>query len=267
VREGHIVSLGRGAFALADHYPEKPEGQHELRLRGALLNYPKAHPCGVSTLIRAGVALWGVPLGKVELARPERRQVDTQMCRLRCADDPLRSAIDGPVAIAQALVQVAVDHGIQPGIIATDSALNQGLAVRSDVDAVVGSLGRRPFGAHARAMMALVDPQCESVGESRLRILCRMAGIELDSQVVIRARNGQIVARADFRVKGTRILLEFDGKVKYASGDGDTLWREKKREDALRALGFIVLRVTWADLENAAALLKRIRAAVATNAA
>jgi hypothetical protein len=45
--------------------------------------------------------------------------------------------------------------------------------------------------------------------------------------------------RADFRVVGTRVLVEFDGAVKYADGRRATLFEEKRREDALRREGWV----------------------------
>jgi very-short-patch-repair endonuclease len=67
--------------------------------------------------------------------------------------------------------------------------------------------------------------------------------------------------RADLVVDGTRVLVEFDGLVKY--GSSDDLIAEKRREDRLRALGFIVVRVTWADLRRPDHIVAEVRRAVA----
>jgi very-short-patch-repair endonuclease len=72
-----------------------------------------------------------------------------------------------------------------------------------------------------------------------------------------------LVGRVDFILRGTKVIIEVDGKVKYASGDPEVLWREKKREDALRALGYIVVRITWADLERPGAVVAKLRTALA----
>ncbi|WP_226356017.1 hypothetical protein [Pseudonocardia sp. ICBG601] len=51
---------------------------------------------------------------------------------------------------------------------------------------------------------------------------------------------------------------EFDGRIKYGrrldpGGDlEEVLWREKLREDAIRAEGVAVVRWVWADLHSAA---------------
>jgi hypothetical protein len=52
--------------------------------------------------------------------------------------------------------------------------------------------------------------------------------------------------------------------VKYAGADGrEALVREKRREDALRALGFRVVRLTWADLRRPERILAMLRRAAA----
>lgn len=74
---------------------------------------------------------------------------------------------------------------------------------------------------------------------------------------------GAFVARVDFLVAGTRVVVEFDGKSKYADGDPAVLWAEKRREDRLRRLGYVVVRITWADLETPGAVAARVRTALA----
>lgn len=64
-------------------------------------------------------------------------------------------------------------------------------------------------------------------------------------------------------IKGTPIALEFDGRIKYADGNVEVLMAEKRREDGLRALGWIIVRVEWSDLENPARLFAKIRRAMA----
>ena len=78
-----------------------------------------------------------------------------------------------------------------------------------------------------------------------------------------RLGGAEVVARVDLLV-GARVILEFDGALKYADDpSGLSLFKEKLREDRLRALGFVVVRVSWADLTNPARLLARVYAALA----
>ena len=55
-----------------------------------------------------------------------------------------------------------------------------------------------------------------------------------------------------------------DGRVKYTDPrrQGDTLWREKRRQEAIEDEGWIIVRITWAELDDPARLWARIRAAM-----
>ncbi|MHB1475206.1 MAG: PDDEXK family nuclease, partial [Dermatophilaceae bacterium] len=68
-------------------------------------------------------------------------------------------------------------------------------------------------------------------------------------QAVIRDGDGRFVARVDFLLGSSPVVIEFDGKIKYDGVDGkQALVDEKVREDRLRALGYEIVRLTWADL-------------------
>lgn len=53
-----------------------------------------------------------------------------------------------------------------------------------------------------------------------------------------------------------RVAGEFDGKVKYGrllqpgESAGDAVFREKRREDAVRDLGWQMVRWTWDEIES-----------------
>lgn len=57
------------------------------------------------------------------------------------------------------------------------------------------------------------------------------------------------------------MLVEFDGAVKYADGDRRVLFDEKRREDALRRAGWVVVRLVWTDLSDPDGLTRRVVAA------
>ncbi len=84
---------------------------------------------------------------------------------------------------------------------------------------------------------------------------------------MISDESGCFVGRVDFLVAG-RVVVEFDGAVKYAGAEGrDGLIAEKRREDRLRALGYEVVRLTWDDLAHPERVLGAIRAALLRRAA
>ena len=78
---------------------------------------------------------------------------------------------------------------------------------------------------------------------------------------------GVLVGRVDFLVAG-RVVVEFDGLLKYRGEDGpEVVVAEKRREDRLRELGYEVVRVTWDELAHPERILARIRAALLRRAA
>ena len=112
----------------------------------------------------------------------------------------------------------------------------------------------------------MADGASESAGESRTRLLLTDLGWTVRSQV--RVLDGEeVVARVDLLV-GERVVVEFDGLVKYEGADGRAaLAAEKRREDRLRALGYEVVRLTWADLDHPARVDAMLRRAAARAAA
>jgi hypothetical protein len=91
---------------------------------------------------------------------------------------------------------------------------------------------------------------------------CGLAPTELQLEVL--GAGGRLVGRCDFGWSGARTVGEFDGRVKYGrlvrpdQRPEDVVWAEKQREDALRDLGWQVVRWTWWDLEHERLLAERV---------
>lgn len=276
IRQKEIVSLGRSVYAARSAMPERAEvgydvALHVLKCRAALLLYPDARLCGASLLAYAGIDVYGVDLRRVELVRDVRQEVLTQLCRIRPSHPTVRPRPPTTLvprhegvaaAIAGAVAQVAMDHGLLAGVCSADDAMHDGWTSRGDLAAVVGTLRNWPSAGRAQTMLTLADSRSESVGESRLRVILVLGGIDVVPQYVVRVGR-TVVACCDLKVKRVRLVIEFDGKVKYGGADPDVLWKEKKREDGIRRAGTAVERVIWVDLDREAVLLARIRAAVA----
>lgn len=145
-----------------------------------------------------------------------------------------------------------------------DAALHQERCSLDDVTTVVHAMSPTPrLRDRAEVLTAWADAASESVGETRTRLMLLDQGFEVRSQVDISDEGGSLVGRVDFLVGG-RVVVEFDGAVKYDGADGRAaLVAEKRREDALRALGYAVVRLGWADLERPAQAVARIRRALA----
>lgn len=268
VKAGQLRRLAHGAYAAAPR-PTTPEGRHRELCCAVLLLLPDAVLAGRSAVVAHGLPQWDLPLSTALVHRPVRAQHRRSGVVIRPVSDddtPVRTSLGPAQSVEAALVQVAIDHGAPSSVVAADAALARGLVTPDSVATVVEHRRGHPRSQRAVAMTCLMDGRSESPGESRLRVMLSSFGFAVDSQVVI--EDGcVVVARADLAIRGSRVLIEFDGLVKYADGGAEALVREKRREDRLRALGYVVLRFTWADLESPARVIAQVRAAVARDAA
>lgn len=84
----------------------------------------------------------------------------------------------------------------------------------------------------------------------------------VEPQVEIRDARGKFVARVDLLFRRYRTVVEFDGLVTYGGAGGrQALIDEKRREDALRSLGYQVVRLTWRDLLEPAVVARLVKEA------
>ncbi|WP_151525994.1 hypothetical protein [Serinicoccus kebangsaanensis] len=133
-------------------------------------------------------------------------------------------------------------------------------AVQRDIDDALS----RGFGRGQPSVVQVVeaaDARSESAGESRSRWLVQLLGLgPCTPQFAV--RDGDVlVGYADLKLDRWPVLLEFDGSGKYTGLDD--LLSEKDREDRLRALGYEVVRIRWADLARPHLVRQRILAAIA----
>ncbi len=268
-RAGDLVRVRRDAYVLGGAWAAA-DGATRLALRTRALMAGRAGPDVAShqaALALHGLPVYGVPVDVVDLRGPVNRV--RLASGLRVHPMPVGApyvTADGYrcVPVPVAVAQVTVRSGLVPGLVPLDRALHDGRCSLDDVAAALDALARRPAERRrGEALLRLADPACESVGETRTRLLLHDLGFEPHSQVQIRDEWGALVGRVDFLV-GERVVVEFDGLVKYAGADGrDALAAEKRREDALRALGYVVVRFTWADLDRPEHVARLIRRALA----
>ncbi|MFL6078522.1 MAG: type IV toxin-antitoxin system AbiEi family antitoxin domain-containing protein [Ornithinibacter sp.] len=265
VKAGVLRHPGRGLYAVEALADPDPESWHRQLCAGAFLLYPDAVLAGTSALLAHGITVWGVSLSSPSILRPVKRAGGMSAFWVRPARGEAVTTGWGPASRpATALVQHAVDHGIVTGVVSADAALRQGTVTLDALATEHAAVATWPHSSRAASMLRLVDGRRESVGESRCGVALAMAGIDVTPQVPIVDERGSFVARVDFLVDGTRVVIEFDGKVKYAAGDPKVLWDEKRREDRLRRLGYVVVRITWAQLEQPGAVVAAVRAALRT---
>jgi hypothetical protein len=179
--------------------------------------------------------------------------------------DPLRSAHD--------IARSGIDH--EHAVVAIDSALRVSGRTFEDRAGAYERLRSMhlsrtdwPGARVAGGAVAAADPRCQSVGESRTRFTLAGQGFpEPLSQVYVYDERGRLVGIVDFALLQYKTLVEFDGRLKYGldgltpEAAAERLWREKLREDALRRLGWEIVRIVWADLYRPHRIAAEIRAA------
>jgi very-short-patch-repair endonuclease len=150
--------------------------------------------------------------------------------------------------LAHAIVQAGLLGGPVSALVPADAALRAGSVTPAALSGAVADLRHHTGVGPVRVALVRADGRHESPGETRTAYVLRCLGFEVEPQLEVVADGRRF--RADFRIEGTRVLVEFDGAVKYADGRRSTLFEEKRREDALRREGWVVVRLVWADLED-----------------
>ena len=129
---------------------------------------------------------------------------------------------------------------------------------------------RWPGVQQARRTVDFLDPRSESAGESASRVRLHQLGLPVpDLQCQVFGPDGELLARADFVWEEQRTIGEFDGRIKYGrllkpgQHSEDVVHAEKLREDALRDLGYQVVRWGWSDLNQPEVIRDRVLRAFA----
>jgi hypothetical protein len=161
---------------------------------------------------------------------------------------------------ATSLARTAWDcmSSMPPGdaLVVADAALHAGLG--RDTLAAFARPGARGH-ARARAVLAVADDGPESPPESFCRFRLLRAGYPAPvTQIQVETRLGTLWC--DLGWPEFRLVIEYDGRVKYEDRPTDAFSAEKRRHDALTEAGLRLLRVTKEDLAVAGQLEARVAA-------
>jgi very-short-patch-repair endonuclease len=274
VKAGRWAHLCRGAYA--ELGPDDESLSHWDRVRRRHLHAAKAvyHRLGGRAVLshQSALVLHGLEAGELDLTRihltrligPGRTvgSVCQHSARPEVVD-PIEVdgvlATPGPRSVVEAIRYVAYPSAVS----VVDEALRSGLVTRTALDDALDLFaGHVGIGTATRAVR-FGDGRSESVGESRLRVILADLGLPAPIlQFEVRDGTGHLVGRVDFLLVRWRVIIEFDGALKYSGKTSRALVAEKVREDRLRDLGYEVVRVTWPDLARPADVLARIRRAI-----
>ncbi|WP_406832340.1 type IV toxin-antitoxin system AbiEi family antitoxin domain-containing protein [Pedococcus sp. KACC 23699] len=272
VRRGELVRVRRGAYV--DPAQWARAGVDE-RYRLTVLAVARSRGGAEVVSRHSALALWRLPLWDVDRGLVVlSSDVQEAATRAGLRVTPVRGLvavrrINGlrVQTVADAVVTTS-SFSMEGGVVAADAALRAGSCTLDDLEdareRLLSSLRGR---ARVRKALDSVDGSSESPGESRTRLLLVALGLPVEPQFEVLDGWGRVMARVDFLVAG-RVVVEFDGAVKYAGADGQAaLVAEKLREDRLREMGFVVIRLTWADLARPHEVRRRIEAALRRAAA
>lgn len=273
------VTIRRGAYVQAEVWDEMSEVQrHRALVHAVVLSLDEpAVVSHASAAVLLDLPTWGLDLSLVQVTRADLHSprveggVSHHAATLFAGDIVDVDGID-VTAPARTVVDVAREYAFGPSVVVADAALRDKHV--GGQDELLGALDRVrdwPGARSAGRVVEFADGRSASVGESRCRVLLAEAGLPRpELQVPITdPRTGQLVGITDFYFPEHRTIGEFDGKQKYTgdiAGDenpGEIVWREKKREDRLRDLGYEVVRVITPDFDRPKEVGRRFRQAFA----
>ncbi len=257
---GRLVRVGRGVLARSP-LPAAPRHQVTgagadpdavLRVRALLLSRPGAVAVGRTAAVLRGWGLLHEPVRhEVAVAHGSRRAAGrgpaaSQVRDLRRQDLvvlPGTAAL--PVQAAEQLVlQAGGRLSLLQAVVLADSALRSGDV---DLEQLWRAAARRPGAPGAsrlRRVLTLADPASGSVLESVLRVHLLLAGlVGFETQRPLRDVRSGHVLRADFCWSQERLVVETDGAAWH-----DEPARDRRVDNSLAALGYRVLRYTWAEV-------------------
>jgi hypothetical protein len=264
LRRRRLAAVRRGAYVEAEDERLGAEAARHALLAHATA--PRLHPesvfSHVSAAVLHGLPPWDVPLERVHATRARRSGARRSGVVLLHAAALLPEEIvtvDGlaVTSVPRTVVDLARSVGFDRAVAMADAALRREDIDRALLVEALGRAARRPGLATARRVVAFADGGAESVGESRSRIALARAGVPVPTlQHEVWSADGVCLGRVDFWWPKRRTIGEFDGRVKYGrllrpgESAGDAVFAEKRREDALRDVGFQVVRWGWSELDR-----------------
>jgi hypothetical protein len=278
-RRGELVTLRRGAYAR-----DRPDDQTAERAHRELImaTVPQLETGAVishaSAAVLHGLPTWTSAIDRVHVTR-DRSGGGRRRSIVHVNGAPLRpqdlAVIDGvPVtSLIRTVLDLARSLPMDQAVAAGDRALAVGLD-RSELQRGLLNMEYWPGVRRARRTVQFLDGRSESAGESVSRVRFAEDGIpQPDLQREVLGPDGHVMARVDFLWDEQKTIGEFDGKAKYrqllkpGQSSDTVIFDEKVREDALRDLGWQVVRWLWRDLYRKGVLRERLERAFARSLA
>jgi predicted transcriptional regulator of viral defense system len=263
--KGELVRIRRAVYAAATHCVDPHPSARRTVLQGAVaatLAGGSATVSHSSAAIAHDLPVMMTP--DVPCVSVDRNHTAIDGVHLhRRASSPSHRKPVGLVPVtdpARTCVDIAREAGLLPGLVTTDAALHRGLVTAADLEAEYATLRGRAGLRDGRRLLELCSPLSESPLETIS--LFHMSGLPVQprQQAELYTSLGEFIGRADFYWEQFGLVGEADGREKY---DGDELYREKLRQDAMLSAGLLVIRWGWATAMSRRRLDELIRAELA----
>lgn len=266
LRDGTVVKIARGLYLRRDEYDALgPVGRHRVRSRHVGARLAKGESLShVSAAILHGIDVWDVPLQRVHVSRPRcgSGRITAELhAHTTDLNDDVVSRFGLPVtSVARTVVDLARTLPRPQAVAVGDAGLRLDPGAHRRLPAILAASRNRNGILAAANILGFLDGRSESVGESLSRVRMSEHGLPrpaLQHEVV--TVDGRRY-RVDFFWEEHGVVGEFDGAVKYT--ERHHLIAEKQREDAIRDLGFEVVRWNWAELDRFEVVAQRFERAV-----
>jgi hypothetical protein len=278
VKAGAITRIRQGAYAASEVWRSLDERDRHLLLVEAV---GKQYDDDIAFSHDSGVLVLGGPDHRLDLAavnithfdqRGARRAAGVVHHRGECRLlDVTRVDAGWCTSPARTVLDVAMKHGLEVGVVVADDFLRRGLTTHADLAQLYRQVMHWPGALILRLVISLATGKAESVGESLGWLLFRNQSVPRPrQQFEVFHPSGHLAGRTDWAWPERRLLGEFDGKRKYLRdrrpGESieECVMREKAREDLLRELtDWRFIRLVWADLYQPKRTAERVLAKMA----
>ncbi|MEO6204569.1 MAG: type IV toxin-antitoxin system AbiEi family antitoxin domain-containing protein [Mycobacteriales bacterium] len=261
VARGDVLRLRRDVYAVTSLDPlprfvvtdTGPARAYVRQVRAVLLSLgPSATACARTAAALAGWGMLVEPSRSVDVAVPhgrgrtrargvtvhQRRRQRRNLWVALPGTDPLWMTTP-----AQTVFDCCLALPLLEAVVICDSALRAGAVTLAALWEAARRQPGLPHAARVRRVLALADPEAGSVLESVLRVRLRLAGLGgFTTQLTVAVGAGR-THRVDFCFEAAGLVVEVDGAKWHPEPGPDRL-----RDNALAAVGYRVLRYTWAEV-------------------
>lgn len=262
VRQGRLLRVHRGVYAVG-LAPPTPSGRQLAAVLacgdGAVLSHTSAAAAWGLRAPQGGVVHLTVPPGN---GSASRRGIRVHRGRRLEDADAVTTGLLPVTSIARTLVDlgdVARPEQVRRAFVRAEQLRAVDM---TQVDAALASAGRRRGAAVLRSLLAVYDPRWQRTrSDLELAMLDLIRDFGLPEPRVNEWLLGRFLV--DFLWRDVRVVVETDGRKVH--GTATALRDDARRDRALRAAGFKVLRVANRDVrDQPARVAKRVARALSS---